>query len=482
MQLKNPDLLRHQCLINGQWLSATEGGVIEVTNPANGELVGVVPKMGKAETAVAIEGANVAFQAWREYTAKERGTLLRKWFDLIMANQADLALIMTIEQGKPLAESMGEIAFAAAYVDWFAEEGKRVYGDLIPATQRNRQLVVMKEPVGVCAAVTPWNFPAAMITRKAAPALAAGCTIVIKPASQTPFSALALCYLAEQAGIPAGVINVVTGDSGAIGTELSTNPTVRKLSFTGSTSVGIKLMEQSASTVKKVTMELGGNAPFIVFNDADLDAAVEGAIVSKFRNSGQTCVCANRILVQEGVYEEFIKRFTIAVNALKLGNGMEPGVTSGPVIDAKAVKFMTALVDDAKAKGGKIVAGGKVGDLPGTFFEPTLVAYASEDMRVAKEEIFGPIAPVFAFKDEADAIRLANDTEYGLACYLYTNDNKRIWKMSSKLEYGMVGINVSLVATEVAPFGGMKASGVGREGSKYGIDDYLEIKYLCIET
>lgn len=480
MYITDNSLLREECYIGGQWMRADSGKSIDVFNPATGELIGSVPKMSTGETRRAIQAAEEALPKWKGLTAKERAAKLKKWFELIMANQEDLAIIMTCEQGKPLFESRGEIAFAASYVEWFAEEGKRIYGDVIPSPQKDRRLLVIKEPIGVCAAVTPWNFPSAMITRKAAPALAAGCTMVLKPASQTPFSALALCALAEQAGIPAGVLNVITGESGAIGDELTSNPVVRKLSFTGSTPVGIRLMEQSASTVKKVTMELGGNAPFIVFDDADVDAAVEGALISKFRNAGQTCVCANRILVQDAVYDEFVEKLAAKVADLQIGDGLLPGTTTGPMIDERAVASVHAMVQDAVSAGGRVVAGGKPHAFGGAFFEPTIIADASRDMRVAKEEIFGPVAPVFRFKSEEEAIAMANDTEYGLACYVYANDMRRIWRISESLEYGMVGINVGVVATEVAPFGGIKSSGIGREGSKYGIEDYLEIKYLCM--
>ncbi len=480
MRLVDTDLLRERCYINGAWLSAESGQCIEVTNPANGELLGTVPRMGAEETRQAVAAAEAALPAWRAKTAKERAALLKAWFDAIMLHQDDLARIMTAEQGKPLAESRGEIAFAAAYVEWFAEEGKRVYGDVIPSPNADRRLLVLKEPVGVCAAITPWNFPAAMITRKAAPALAAGCTMVLKPASQTPFSALALCALAERVGIPRGVLNVVTGDARSIGDELTANPVVRKLSFTGSTPIGIQLLRQSADTVKKVTLELGGNAPFIVFDDADVDAAVEGALIAKFRNSGQTCVCANRFLIQDGIYDEFVRKFAARVESLVVGDGQEDGVTTGPMIDTKAVRSVEGMIQDATAAGARVVAGGKRHALGEAFFEPTLLGDVTAEMRVVREEIFGPVAPLMRFSTEAEAIRIANDTEFGLACYLYARDLGRVWRMSEALDYGMVGINIGVVATEVAPFGGVKSSGIGREGSKYGIEDYLEIKYLCM--
>ncbi|MFC5696708.1 NAD-dependent succinate-semialdehyde dehydrogenase [Pseudomonas sp. GCM10022186] len=480
MRLVDTDLLRERCFIDGAWLSADSGQCIEVTNPSTGELLGTVPRMGAAETRQAVAAAEAALPEWRAKTAKERASLLKAWFDEIMRNQDDLALIMTAEQGKPLAESRGEIAFAAAYVEWFAEEGKRVYGDVIPSPNADRRLLVLKEPVGVCAAITPWNFPAAMITRKAAPALAAGCTMVLKPATQTPFSALALCALAERAGIPRGVLNVVTGDARAIGDELTANPAVRKLSFTGSTPIGIQLLRQSAETVKKVTLELGGNAPFIVFDDADVDAAVEGALIAKFRNSGQTCVCANRFLIQDGIYDEFVRKFAARVESLVVGDGQQDGVTTGPMIDGKAARGVECMIEEAKASGARVVTGGKRHELGEAFFEPTLLADVTAEMRVVREEIFGPVAPLMRFSTEEEAIRIANDTEFGLACYLYARDLGRVWRMSEALDYGMVGINVGVVATEVAPFGGVKSSGIGREGSKYGIEDYLEIKYLCM--
>ena len=480
MNLADHDLLREVCYIDGQWLAADSGQRIAVTNPASGEVLGHVPRMGAEEARRAIAAAERALPAWRALTAKDRAARLQAWFREILAHQEDLARIMTAEQGKPLAESRGEIAFAAAYVEFYAEEGKRVYGDLIPSPNADRRLLVTKEPIGVCAAITPWNFPAAMITRKAAPALAAGCTLVLKPASQTPFSALALCVLAERAGIPAGVLSVVTGDSAAIGGELTASPIVRKLSFTGSTPIGIQLLQQSAATVKKVTMELGGNAPFIVFDDADLEKAVEGALIAKFRNSGQTCVCANRFYIQDGIYERFVARFAERVNELVVGQGDAAGTQVGPMIDGRAARGVEQLVGEAVEAGARVVTGGRRHALGEAFFEPTLLADVTADMRVAREEIFGPVAPIFRFSTEQEVIAQANDTEFGLACYAYTQDVGRVWRVSEALEYGMVGINVGVVATEVAPFGGVKASGLGREGSRYGIEDYLEIKYTCL--
>jgi succinate-semialdehyde dehydrogenase / glutarate-semialdehyde dehydrogenase len=480
MRLADPELLRELCYIDGNWLAADSGQTVDVTNPATGERLGSVPRMGASETRRAIAAAQAALPAWRALTAKERAICLQAWFREIMHHQEDLAQIMTAEQGKPLAEARGEIAFAAAYVEWYAEEGKRIYGDVIPSPHADRRLIVTKEPIGVCAAITPWNFPAAMITRKAAPALAAGCTLVLKPASQTPYSALALCVLAERAGIPRGVLSVVTGDSAAIGGELTSSPVVRKLSFTGSTPIGIQLLEQCAATVKKVTLELGGNAPFIVFDDADLDAAVEGALIAKFRNSGQTCVCANRFYIQDGIYDRFVEKFAAQVASLVVGDGTQEGTTVGPLIDGKAAAGVEALVAQAREAGARVVAGGKRHAFGGAFYEPTLLADVTADMRVAREEIFGPVAPLFRFSTEEDVIAQANATEFGLACYLYARDLGRVWRVSEALEYGMVGVNVGVLATEVAPFGGVKSSGLGREGSRYGIEDYLEIKYLCL--
>jgi succinate-semialdehyde dehydrogenase / glutarate-semialdehyde dehydrogenase len=478
--LKDDDLLRQKCYVGGAWSDADDGETIAVHNPATGAPLGTVPRMGAAETRRAIEAANAAWPAWRKKTAKERAALLRRWFDLIMGNQEDLATIMTAEQGKPLAESRGEIAYAASFVEWFAEEGKRMYGDTIPSHAADKRIVVLKEPIGVVAAITPWNFPSAMITRKAGPALAAGCPVVLKPATATPFSALALAALAERAGIPAGVLSVITGASGPIGKELTTNPLVRKLTFTGSTEIGKQLMEQCASTVKKVSLELGGNAPFIVFDDADVDAAVSGAIASKYRNSGQTCVCTNRFLVQERIYSIFAAKLAEAVAGLEVGDGLRPDTQQGPLIDMGAVLKVEEHIADAVAKGARVIAGGKRHALGGTFFQPTVVVDATQDMTVAHEETFGPVAPLFRFGTEEEGIRLANDTQYGLAAYLYTRDLGRAWRVAEGIEYGMVGINTGLISTEVAPFGGVKESGVGREGSKYGIEDYLELKYLCI--
>lgn len=479
-KLKDGKLFRQQCYIDGRWLDADGGATVEVTNPATGEVLGSVPKMGKAETTRAIEAADAAGPAWRDLTGKERSILLRKWFDLMMANQDDLGLLMTLEQGKPLAEAKGEIAYGASFIEWFAEEAKRVYGDVIPGHQRDKRIVVLKQPVGVVGAITPWNFPNAMITRKAGPALAAGCTIVIKPATATPFSALALCELAERAGIPKGVINVLTGSSSEIGGELTSNPIVRKITFTGSTEVGKVLIKQSAETVKKMSMELGGNAPFLVFDDADLDAAVEGAMASKYRNAGQTCVCANRILVQEGIYDAFAEKLAEKVRQLKVGNGVEEGVVQGPLIDMAAVEKVEEHIEDAVSKGAKVVVGGKRHALGGSFFEPTVLTGVTTEMKVTREETFGPVAPLFRFSTDAEGIAMANDTEFGLASYFYARDMSRVWRVSEGLESGIVGINTGIISTEVAPFGGVKESGLGREGSKYGIEDFLEIKYLCM--
>jgi succinate-semialdehyde dehydrogenase/glutarate-semialdehyde dehydrogenase len=480
LNLKDASLLRQQCYIDGLWHDADNKATFDVTNPATGEVIGCVPKMSAAETHRAIDAANAAWPAWRRKTAKERTAVLRRWFDLMLANQADLALLMTAEQGKSLAEARGEVLYGASFVEWFAEEAKRIYGDTIPQPQNDRRLVVIKEPIGVCAAITPWNFPNAMITRKVAPALAAGCPVVVKPAGVTPFSALALAELAERAGFPKGVFNVVTGDTKAIGGEMTSNPIVRHLSFTGSTEVGRTLMNQCSGTIKKLGFELGGNAPFIVFNDADLDAAVEGAMASKYRNSGQTCVCANRLLIQEDVYEAFTKKLVEKVRQLKVGNGMEPGVTQGPLIDQNAVNKVEEHIADAVSKGAKIAIGGKRHALGGSFFQPTILVDVKPEMKVAREETFGPLAPLFPFKTEEEAVRMANDTEFGLAAYIYCRDIGRVWRVSEALEYGMVGINVGIITNEMAPFGGVKQSGLGREGSKYGIDEYVEIKYLCM--
>lgn len=480
MQLDDTTLFRQQALIDGRWRDANSGETIAVINPASGETLGDVPKMGADETREAIDAAHRALPAWRALTAKERANILRRWFNLIVSHQDDLARMMTLEQGKPLAEAKGEITYSASFIEWFAEEGKRVYGDTIPGHQADKRLLVIKQPIGVTAAITPWNFPSAMITRKAGPALAAGCTMVLKPASQTPFSALALAELANRAGIPAGVFNVVTGSASAIGNELTGNPLVRKLSFTGSTEIGRQLMAQCAKDIKKVSLELGGNAPFIVFDDADLDKAVEGALASKFRNAGQTCVCANRLYVQEGVYDRFAEKLQQAVAKLNTGDGMQPGVTIGPMIDEKAVAKVQEHIADALEKGARIITGGKPHSLGGSFFQPTIMVDVPDHARVAKEETFGPLAPLFRFKNEEDAIAQANDTEFGLAAYFYARDLSRVFRVGEALEYGIVGINTGIISNEVAPFGGIKASGLGREGSKYGIEDYLEIKYMCI--
>ena len=480
LQLRDPSLLKNLCLIDGQWLAAKDGATIEVSNPATGELLVAVPKMGEVETQSAIEAAERAFAQWKIKTAEQRANILHKWFELLMANQEDLAQIMTAEQGKPLAESRGEIAYAASYVQWFAEEARRIYGSTVPAPWADKKIVVTKEPVGVCAAITPWNFPAAMITRKVAPALAAGCTIIVKPAQQTPLSALALAELAQRAGMPAGVFSVLTGSARAIGGVLTSSMAVRKLTFTGSTEVGRVLAGQCAPTLKKMSLELGGNAPFIVFDDADLDAAVEGAMASKYRNTGQTCVCANRLLVQDGVYDAFMAKLKTAVLALKVGNGVQDGVTQGPLIDDAAVEKVEELVQDATSKGAQIITGGKRSALGRTFYEPTILGNAQADMRIAKEEVFGPVAPVFRFKTEADAIRMANDTEFGLAAYFYARDIGRVWRVGEALEYGMVGVNSGIISTAVAPFGGVKQSGMGREGGAAGIEEYVSTKYLCV--
>ncbi|WP_312841982.1 NADP-dependent succinate-semialdehyde dehydrogenase [Stutzerimonas nitrititolerans] len=480
MQLKDSSLFRQQAYVDGAWLDADGGQTLEVNNPAGGEVLGTVPMMGAAETRRAIEAAERALPAWRDLTAKERSQTLRRWFELIMQNQEDLARLMTLEQGKPLTESRGEIAYAASFIEWFAEEAKRIYGDTIPGHQKDKRIIVIKQPIGVTAAITPWNFPAAMITRKAGPALAAGCTMVVKPASQTPFSALALAELAERAGIPKGVFSVVTGSAGDIGNELTANPIVRKITFTGSTEVGAKLMEQCAPGIKKVSLELGGNAPFLVFDDADLDEAVKGAMQSKYRNAGQTCVCVNRIYVQDGVYDAFAQKFQAAVEKLKIGNGLDDGVDVGPLIDDRAAAKVKEHIEDAVANGARVVTGGKAHSLGGSYFEPTLMINVPHTAKVAKEETFGPLAPLFRFKDEAEAIALANDTEFGLAAYFYARDLGRVFRVAEALESGMVGVNTGMISTEVAPFGGVKSSGLGREGSKYGIEDYLEIKYLCL--
>ncbi|MCH9050048.1 MAG: NAD-dependent succinate-semialdehyde dehydrogenase [Proteobacteria bacterium] len=480
MELKDKRLFRQQCYIDGAWVNAASGETIEVNNPSDDTIVGTMPKMSREETAGAIEAANAAYPGWRAKTAKERAAILRKWHDLMLENADDLAAIMTTEQGKPITESRGEVVYSAAFVEWFAEEGKRIYGDIIPQHAPGKRIVVTKEPVGVVVSITPWNFPSAMITRKVAPALAAGCTVVAKPASQTPFSATALAELAERAGMPAGVFNVVTGNASEIGAEMTSNPIVRKLSFTGSTEVGKYLMQQCAGTVKKVSLELGGNAPFIVFDDADLDAAVVGAMASKYRNAGQTCVCANRLLIQDGVYEEFSGRLAKAASAMKVGDGFEDGVEQGPLIDMNAIDKVEDHIADAVSKGAEIMVGGKRHELGGTFFQPTVLTNVDTQMKMAHEETFGPVAPLFRFASEADAIEIANDTEFGLAAYFYTRDIGRVWRVAESLEYGIVGVNEGIISTEVAPFGGMKESGIGREGSKYGIDEYVEVKYILM--
>ena len=481
MKLKDPQLLREKAYLNGEWVGADSGAVFEVTNPATGAVLARVPDMLEGEARRAIEAAAAAWPAWAAKTAKERAAVLRKWYDLIMANQEDLAVIMTSEQGKPLSESRGEVAYGASFIEWFAEEGKRIYGDVIPPTQAGRRIIVLKQPIGVVAAITPWNFPNAMITRKCGPALAAGCPIVIKPPAETPLSALALAVLAERAGIPKGIFNIVTTNHASrVGQEMTANTLVRKFSFTGSTEIGKLLMRQCASTVKKVSLELGGNAPFIVFDDADLDAAVTGAMLSKFRNMGQTCVCANRLFVQDKVYDAFAAKLAAAAAAMKVGDGLADGVTQGPLINMEAIEKVEGLVNDAVRKGAKVLTGGKRHALGQTFFEPTVLTDVTAQMPIAQEEIFGPVATLFRFSTEADAIRLANDTEYGLAAYFYARDLGRVWRVAEALEYGIVGINEGIISTEVAPFGGMKESGIGREGSKYGIEDFLEVKYLAM--
>jgi succinate-semialdehyde dehydrogenase / glutarate-semialdehyde dehydrogenase len=479
VELKDRSLLRQQCFLAGEWQDAVGHSVIEVRNPATGEVLATVPNMGQGETRQAIESAAASLPAWAKRTAKERAAILRKWYDLVMANIDDLAVLMTAEQGKPLAEAKGEIAYAASYIEWFGEEAKRIYGDLVPGHQGDKRILVLRQPVGVVAAITPWNFPSAMIARKVAPALAAGCTFVCKPASQTPLSALALTELAIRAGVPAGVLNILTGSSSAIGGEMTSNPIVRKITFTGSTEVGRKLMAQSAGTLKRLSLELGGNAPFIVFDDADIDAAVQGALASKFRNTGQTCVCTNRFLVQSAVYETFSRKLVDAVAQLRVGDGLKGTTDQGPLIDPHAVQKVEEHIADALSKGAKIAAGGKRHALGGTFFEPTVLTGVTAEMAVAREETFGPVAPLFRFESEDEAIRMANDTEFGLAAYVYTRDLGRSWRVTEALEYGMVGLNTGLISTEVAPFGGIKQSGFGREGSKYGILDYTELKYVC---
>jgi succinate-semialdehyde dehydrogenase/glutarate-semialdehyde dehydrogenase len=480
MQLTARSLFRQQCYINGQWQNADDDSVIEVMNPATNEVVGTVPKMGTAETRRAIEAAQAAWPEWREMTGKERGAILRNWYQLMLEHQDDLATILTIEQGKPLAESKGEIVYAASFLEWFSEEAKRIYGDVIPGHQRDKRIIVLKQPIGVVGTITPWNFPAAMITRKVGPAFAAGCPVVAKPASMTPYSALALAELAHRAGVPKGVLSVLTGSASAIGREMTSNSAVRKLSFTGSTEVGKMLLEQCAGTVKKVSMELGGNAPFIVFDDADINAAIEGAMISKYRNAGQTCVCANRILVQAGVYEEFSEKLVKAVSTLTVGNGLLEGTTQGPLIEGSAIEKVEELIADAVSKGARVRAGGDRHELGGNYFQPTVLTDVTPDMKITHEETFGPVAPIYKFENESDGVAMANDTVFGLAAYFYATNIKRVWRVSEALECGMVGVNTGLISTEVAPFGGIKESGLGREGSKYGVDDFCETKYVCL--
>jgi succinate-semialdehyde dehydrogenase / glutarate-semialdehyde dehydrogenase len=480
LSLQDPELFREQAYLGGRWADADDGAKFQVDNPATGEILGTVPQMGVAETRRAIDAARAAWPEWRRKTAKDRGAILRRWSDLMLANADDLGRIMTLEQGKPLAEAKGEIAYAASFIEWFAEEGKRAYGDTIPSPWSDRRLMVLKEPIGVTCAITPWNFPAAMITRKAGPALAAGCPMVLKPAEATPYSALALAVLGERAGLPPGVFSVLTGDPKAIGAEMTSNPDVRLISFTGSTAVGRLLMKQSADTIKKLALELGGNAPFIVFDDADLDAAVEGAMISKYRNAGQTCVCANRIYVQDGVYDTFAEKLAAEVEKLKVGNGLEAGVVQGPLINEAAVKKVEDHLADALSKGARVVVGGKRHPLGRTFFEPTVLAEVTAAMKVAREETFGPMAPLFRFKSDEEAVELSNATEFGLAAYFYSRDIGRIWRAAEGLEYGIIGVNTGMISTEVAPFGGVKQSGLGREGSSHGIEEYLELKYVCL--
>ena len=480
MKLQDTSLLRQQCYIDGQWVDADSKRALDVVNPASGEKLGTVPNAGAAETRRAIEAAARAFPAWAARTAKDRGAILRRWSDLMLANQEDLATLMTAEQGKPLAESKGEIAYAASFLEWFGEEGKRLYGDVIPGHQPDKRLLVLRQPVGVVAAITPWNFPSAMITRKAGPALAAGCTFVCKPATQTPYSALAMAELATRAGVPAGVFSILTGSATETGGDMTANPIVRKVTFTGSTEIGKKLMVQCAGTLKKLSLELGGNAPFIVFDDADLDIAVQGAIASRYRNTGQTCVCANRLLVQEGIYDAFAAKLTEAVALLRVGDGLKEVTDQGPLIDAKALAKVEEHINDAVANGAQVACGGKRHALGGTFFQPTILTNVTPNMMVAREETFGPVAPLFRFRTEAEALAMANDTEFGLAAYFYTRDLARSWRVQEGLEYGIVGVNTGIISTEVAPFGGIKESGFGREGSKYGILDYTELKYVCV--
>ncbi len=480
MKLQDPSLFRQAALVGDNWIEADPNNAIEVNNPATGEIIGLVPKLGAAETRTAIEAARLAQKGWAARTAKDRCAVLRKWFDLMIENKEDLGRILTLEQGKPLAEATGEIVYGASFIEWFAEEGRRIYGDLVPGHQPDKRIMVMKQPIGVVAAITPWNFPNAMITRKAGPAFAAGCAMVLKPASQTPFSAIAIAILAERAGLPKGLFSVITGSAAAIGAEMTSNPVVRKLTFTGSTEVGTELYRQSAPTIKKLGLELGGNAPFIVFDDADLDAAVEGALIAKYRNNGQTCVCANRIYVQDGVYDAFAAKLATAVAKLKTGNGFDEGVILGPLIDKAALAKVEEHIADALGKGARVVQGGKRHALGGTFFEATILGEVTKDMAVAREETFGPLAPLFRFKDEADVIEQANDTEFGLASYFYAKDLARVFRVAEALEYGMVGVNTGLISTAEAPFGGVKLSGLGREGSKYGIEEFTEIKYVCL--
>ncbi len=480
LKLADGDLLRQQCFVDGAWVQAASGSAIEVHNPANGELIGTVPELDAAETRQAIEAAHAAFPEWSARTAKDRAAALRRWYELMLDNADDLAMLMTAEQGKPLAEARGEILYAASFIEWFAEEGKRIYGDVIPAHQTDKRIVVLRQPIGVVAAITPWNFPSAMITRKAGPALASGCCFVCKPAAQTPYSALALAELSRRAGIPKGVFNVVTGRAPVVGAEMTANPMVRKLSFTGSTEVGKRLLAQCVPTLKKVSLELGGNAPFIVFDDADLPAAVAGAVASKYRNTGQTCVCTNRFLVQDSVHDAFVEGLADAVKSLRVGDGLAGNTDQGPLIDDAAVEKVEEHIEDALARGARIVCGGKRHELGGTYFEPTVLTNVGPDMKVAREETFGPLAPIFRFREEAEAVRMANDTEFGLASYFYTRDLARAWRVAEALEYGIVGLNTGLISTEIAPFGGVKESGLGREGSKYGIEDYTELKYFCV--
>jgi len=480
MKLNNQSLYRQQCYINGQWVDAVSQEKIDVTNPADGSVIATIPKMGTEETREAIGFAHQAQVKWRSLLAKERAAILRRWYELMLENQEDLALLMTLEQGKPLAEARGEIAYAASFLEWFSEEAKRVYGETIPQHQSDKRLVVIKQPIGVCVAITPWNFPSAMITRKAGPAMAAGCAVVVKPATQTPLSALALCELAEQAGVPKGVFNVVTGSAREIGGEMTSNSLVRHLSFTGSTEVGRLLMKQCSDSIIKVALELGGNAPFIVFDDADLDAAIEGAMMSKYRNGGQTCVCSNRIYVQDSIYDEFAAKLTDAVAKMQVGSGLEDDVVQGPLIDMAAVEKIEEHVADAIEKGAELVIGGSRHELGGSYFQPTILANVTAEMKVAREETFGPLAPLFRFDDEQSVIEMANDTEFGLASYFYSRDLARVWRVAEALDYGMVGINTGIISTAEVPFGGVKQSGIGREGSRHGIDEYLEMKYLCI--